>query len=286
VDVELFCDFPKEAYVNSKIADIEKTIVKRTGSLRIQPGANISYRAVPSDKTGKDYADANGTMDLLKVAHIDTCAGSGSITPSTNVSQVYGNIKALVDRFEIFSKCTRSYVPHTDLRKDDVIAVSTLLAFGHYTLSYEDVARYDEEEDGDHKTLSVVVSSRKLNVIEGNYDITLKLRTNYVELSYTKRQNLAEDILASQCDRNCYEVATQQSVDNTMLKLAYAGLYGHEAISPDNTGCWVEPSSCFGYSIKKIGDVCTDNEECKTECCHGDYWFWGTKKCAEASSCS
>merc|ERR1719461_1485874 len=48
VDVELFCNFPSEEYVNTKIANIESTIVKRSGSLRIQPGANISYLEVPS----------------------------------------------------------------------------------------------------------------------------------------------------------------------------------------------------------------------------------------------
>merc|ERR1712050_534079 len=144
------------------------------------------------------------------------------------------------------TKCTKVYVPNRDedgnpkMRKDDIIAIVTEPLAGHFTLSYEDVSQYQEyiDEHGT-KTLVAIISSRKENVIEGNYDVTVQLFTNgTVRLAYTKRQNLAEWVLDAGIDRAGYIIVTQQSVDRTMLKLAYAGRYGPEALSED-TGCFV-----------------------------------------------
>lgn len=292
-DVDLYCDFPRDEDVFDKIDALEDSIVKRSSSITLRPNRPIHYQAVPSSRTGQDLYDAlqagNG-MDSLKAGHLDSCNSDAAFPSAATAAEIYENIKAMVDGFDIFSKCTKVYARKNEhgiakIKKDDVIAVSTLIALGHYSLSYEDVAHYDEEVNGNERTLSVVVSSRKENVIEGNYDITLSLRGDYVELTYTKRQNLAEALLASQCDHNCYEVATQRSVDLTILKLAYAGLYGPSAVSFDNSGCRQDTSSCKGFSTLQLGDICSDHEQCQTSCCKRTAIFQWNKVCVDAASC-
>lgn len=292
-DVDLYCDFPSEDDVLSKIKNIESSIVKRKASIVLKPSEKIVFKEVPADKTGEDLKEAlkaDKDMESLKEDHVDSCHGDPSWPAVATAKEIYDNIKSMVDSFDIFSKCTKVYIAKdatgkAQIAKDDVMAISTLLAFGHYSLSYEDIAHYDEVVDGENRTLSVVVSSRKENVIEGNYDITVALRDDEVTLTYTKRQNFAESLLSSQCDDNCYKVATQQSVDLTILKLAYAGVYGTAAISFDNTGCRKDTSTCKGYSTKKIEDTCKDHEECSSDCCQRPKWHSWNKECVASSEC-
>jgi len=266
---QVYHKFPEDQDMETQIANIESTIVKQSGLVKIRLDQSISYRQVPSHKSAQDYEDANRSMDKLKIDHQDSCAGNK--TSVATVTQIYNNVKQMVDAFDIFSKCSKSYVPQGKLRKDGVIAVAVELSNKLFSVSFEDVAHYEEDTDGNHKTLTVVVTSRKENVIEGNYDLTVKLRDDHVEFSYTKRQNLAGAALSHLVTTDAYEVMTQQSVDNTILKLAYAGLFGRTAV--DFGGCFVEDNHCGHYSTKENGDTCTEDVQCKTGCCKYKRWY-------------
>merc|ERR1711879_1019968 len=105
------------------------------------------------------------------------------------------------------------------------------------------------------------ITSRKENVIEGNYDVTVQLFANQtVRLAYTKRQNLAEWVLQSGISHAGYIIATQDSVDRTMLKLAYAGRYGPEALDEDS-GCYVR-EYCTDYFTLQLGESCDEDKQC------------------------
>merc|ERR1712232_598467 len=191
----------------------------------------MGIRVLPDGVEASDL-DGKDVSDLLE-PHQDTCAGH--LQPKSG-EEVYNNIKSYVDTFDIYTKCTKVYVPNRDengkpqMRKDDIIAIVTEPLAGHFTLSYEDVAQYQEYVDNEGtKTLTAIISSRKENVIEGNYDVTVSLFQNQtVRLAYSKRQNLAEWLLDQGISRAGYIITTQDSVDRTMLKLAYAGHYGPE----------------------------------------------------------
>merc|ERR1711971_215828 len=265
-DVDLYCSWPNEDSVIQKITEQKKNIVKISATAFINPTGELDVRELASTATGADLADGK-TIDELMQKHMDTCAGT-SFAKAVSGEDIYNNIKAIVDRFDIYSKCTQVYVPRqvnglARMQKDDVIGISTEVAYGFFSLSFEDVSEYKEYTDNEGtKTLIAIISSRKENVIEGNYDIELRLFTNgTVRLGYTKRQNLAEAVLRHAISFDAYKITTQQSVDRTILKLAYAGRYGAASID-DGAGCYVR-ELCTGYLTKVEGEKCEDDEQCK-----------------------
>jgi len=276
VDVTLSCTFPDEKVVFATLAAQEKKVVKLSSSALIFPDmqGGLDIKELKEGASGEMLAKK--AVSELLVKHTDTCKGT-AFKPEKDGRKIYDNIKSLVDGFDIYSKCTKVYVGRNDpvtgrakMQKDDIVAISTELAFGHFSLSYEDVTQYKEFVDKDGtKTLVAIISGRKENVIEGNYDIVLKLfKNNTVLLDYTKRQNLAEGILEYGTSHNGYRISTQASVDKTIEKLAYAGLYGLDALH-DTKGC-MKREFCSGYLTKAPGDPCTDDEQCKTNYCKKD----------------
>jgi len=169
-------------------------------------------------------------------------------------------------------------VPHQvegtpQMRKDDIIVIVTEPSPGFFTTSYEDVTQYQEYVDlKGTKVLTAIITSRKENVIEGNYDVTLKLfKDGSVELSYVKRQNLAEALFEKATTKEGYMVATQDSVDRTVLKLAYAGSYGLDALD-EASGCF-ERKWCNDYFTRSEGQTCETGTQCKAgECKKTKNW--------------
>jgi len=285
MDVDVSCGFPPEGKVEANIKDREAETVKICSETYIKPGtADLNIRTLPDDFKTKNFK--NGGISDYLVPHADTCSGS---FPAQSGVDVYNNIKAKLDMFDIYTKCTKVYVPNKDengvpqMRKDDIIAIVTEPFPGHFTLSYEDVAQYQEYTDSDGtKTLLAIISSRKENVIEGNYDVTVQLFANdTVRLAYTKRQNLAEAVLRMGTSKKGYIVATQDSVDRTMLKLAYAGRYGDGALD-GKSGCYAR-KWCTNYFTKEAGEACTEDHHCKSgKCYKNNRWclFRCARRCA------
>lgn len=288
-DVKLFCKFPEKEKVFAQFVEAEERIVSLTSTALITPGsgdqkARLDFFELHGKANEQDLNeklkqlgehDLQAAMGTLMVPHEDACANSSSFSPAETTTEIFNNIKSMLDEFDIFSKCTKSYVKrmrngHPQVQKDDVIAVSTELAAGMFSLSFEDVSYYREATelvDGEpERALSLVVSSRKENVIEGNYDVSVRIRNGKVRMEYTKRQNLAEKVLRSGITHNGYAISTQKSVDFTLMKLAYAGLYGRTSVG--NGGCYVEPAwSCADYARLKGGEKCSYDLECESESC-------------------
>jgi hypothetical protein len=267
-DVDVSCSFPPESVVTSAIHEREANIVKISSDTFITPEmSHLEILVLPDDAEAADL-ESKDVSEIL-VPHNDSCAGR--FQPKSG-ADVYNNIKAYVDTFDIYTMCTKVYVPNQvngvpKMRKDDVIAIVTEPFPGHFTLSYEDVAQYEEYIDSENtKTLIAIITSRKENVIEGNYDVKVQLFANQtVRLAYTKRQNLAERILDLGISHTGYVIATQDSVDRTMLKLAYAGRYGPEALD-ENLGCYVR-KYCTDYFTLAIGEACNYDRQCSTGKC-------------------
>jgi hypothetical protein len=268
--------------VREAIKDREDQIVKISSETWITPDMAsldidvLREGAEASDLQGKDISE-------MLVRHQDSCAGK---LPTKSGQDVYDNIKAYVDTFDIYTKCTKVYVPNQEngkpkMRKDDIIAIVTEPISGHFTLSYEDVAQYQEFVDNEGtKTLQAIITSRKENVIEGNYDVTVQLFVNQtVRLAYTKRQNLAESLMQAGISHEGYIITTQDSVDRTMLKLAYAGRYGPEALD-EETGCYVR-KWCTDYFTLQVGDACHDDKQCATGKCQKNNW-WCVLNCGKS----
>jgi len=298
MDVDVSCGFPPEEKVTQSIRKREAGIVKVTSETYIGPFGpldmpdHLDIRVLPDGAQGSDLDDKD-VRELL-VPHQDTCARSFAAKSGVDV---YNNIKSYVDTFGIFTKCTKVYVPNQEngipkMRKDDIIAIVTEpypghTHAGHFTVSYEDVAQYQEYVDSEGtKTLLAMVTSRKESVIEGNYDIKVQLFTNQtVLLTYTKRRHLAEWVLDADISHAGYIIAThiiatQGSVDRTMLKLAYAGRYGPEALDEDS-GCYAR-EYCLDDFTLQIGEVCSEDQQCATGKCRKEnrWCLWGcTFKC-------
>jgi len=297
-DVKLFCKFPSEDFVLEKIHEQERQVLKQSGTAILQPGmAKLELRELRSNATAKDL-DADGSnvdgdpLSMLMVPHIDDCAQEGTVTPAQSGLQIYENIKAVVDTFDIYSRCTKAYVTRTDphsgipkMQKDDIIAISTEMAAGFFSLSFEDVTQYSEYTDQDGtKTLTAIISSRRENVIEGNYDVVVQLfKDGHVQIDYTKRQNLVPWLLKNGVSSNGYKIMTQQSVDATIRKLAYAGLYGSTVF--EHGGCY-KHESCSDYETLDIGDTCAYDMECKSHLCDKVsplcFWWGCDRVCAAA----
>jgi hypothetical protein len=296
MDVDVSCGFPPESQVVTSIHDREAAIVKLSSETFIVPDmASLNIRVLKPGTQASDLGAidvSNSDVSKFLKPHQDACSAFGTTFPVNSGQAVYDNIKKFVDSFDIYTKCTKVYVPNKEngmpkMRKDDIIAIVTEPLAGHFTLSYEDVAQYEEYVD-EHgtRTLVAIISSRKDNVIEGNYDITVQLFKNHtVRLAYTKRQNLAEALLKLGNDlvnggRAGYILTTQDSVDKTMLKLAYAGRYGPAALD-ENSGCY-QREHCIDYFRLQIGDVCAADKECATgKCEYETRWcLWNcTKRC-------
>merc|ERR1712032_1554352 len=256
----------------------EARIVKISSETYITPNmSNLDIQVLPD---GTQAADLEGKeVSELLTPHLDTCAG---VFAEKSGADVYNNIKSFIDKFDIYTKCTKVYVPNEvggipQMRKDDIIAIVTEPIPGHFTLSYEDVAQYQEYIDSDGTTtLNAIITSRKENVIEGNYDVTVQLFQNQtVRLAYTKRHNLAEEVMTWLVTKANYIITTQDSVDRTMLKLAYVGRYGPEAIDEDS-GCY-ERKWCTEYATLHIGETCESDQQCVTQNCQSQCacsWCW------------
>lgn len=286
LDVDVTCGFPPQDKVIDQIRKREKDIVKISSETYISPDmSSLDIKVLPDGAVESDLEGVD-VSELLE-PHQDSCTDQ---MPPKNGEDVYNNIKSYVDTFDIYTKCTKVYVPNQEngkpqMRKDDVIAIVTEPLAGHFTLSYEDVAQYEEYVDSEGtKTLTAIISSRKENVIEGNYDVTVQLFQNQtVRLAYVKRQNLAEGLLDLGISRAGYIITTQSSVDRTMLKLAYAGRYGPEALD-ENSGCYVR-QYCTDYFTLQVGDPCAEDKQCATGKCEktNKWCFWGCDyKCAAA----
>merc|ERR1712032_92882 len=135
------------------------------------------------------------------------------------------------------------------------------------------MGQYQETVDNEGtKILSLIISSRKENVIVGNYGVTLRLfKNDTVGLAYSKRQNLAEKVVAAGISHRDYIITTQRSVDNTIRKLAYAGLYGPASLG-DDTGCYVY-RMCPDWQTLDVGEACENDEQCITNNCKKVKWW-------------
>mmetsp|Transcript_84662 Transcript_84662/g.132249 ORF Transcript_84662/g.132249 Transcript_84662/m.132249 type:complete len:369 (-) Transcript_84662:36-1142(-) len=288
-DVKVYHKFPDEEKMMTKLEHIEERILKLTGEATLwgaraaAEAFNLSNRMefmeISDDATENDLAeefeknggDLPAAVSQFFVQHQDQCMGDNKFPAAHSPEQIFNNIKAVVDTFNIFTKCTKSYVKRIEdgrpqIRKDDVIAVSTELASGVFSRSFEDVSQYQEYYDHEGvRHLIAIVSSRKENVIEGNYDIVVRQYPDRVHLQYTKRQNLAEPVLRRGITKNGYAIVTQHSVDKTIRKLAYAGLYGGMAIE-FGAGC-MDQVDCVEYEMKDIGEKCKYSMQCKSHSC-------------------
>jgi hypothetical protein len=280
-DVSLFCKFPDTDAVLGQIQKAEQRILSLTSIAVLTPGnttsIGLNVKELDSTKTENDFARAlheqhgvvRHAITTLMKRHDDVC--KGTFPPAQSAEEIYNNIKSLLDRFDIYSKCTKTYMTRIPIQKDDIVAISTELAAGMFALSYDDVSQYKEvielRKGGvPVKTLTMIISSRKENVIEGNYDVEVSLEGDEVVLQYTKRQNLAEKILELGISRNGYAFNTQRSVDSTLHKLAYAGLYGPDAVSDE--GCYGRPESkCAEYNTFESGEACQHDLQCQSNKC-------------------
>jgi len=290
-DVELFCKFPTEEMVFKRIEHDEQRILSFTSIAFLRPAAEhgpMNFWELQDAASEEDLnlklteiggTDLQAAIGQLMREHEDTCAGNEKFPPAASVDEIFNNVKSLVDEFDIFTKCTQTYVKRRgstgrpQLRKDDVVAIATELAHGMFSLSYDDVAQYEEytslENGKPIRTLKMVISSRKENVVEGNYDIQMRIEDDKVRVEYRKRQNLAEPKLQAGITHNGYAIVTQQSIDSTLRKLAYAGVYGRAALS--DGGCYTEPNAekwgCAEYGSLNKGDACKYGMQCKSGEC-------------------
>lgn len=262
----------------------ERRIVSLSSVAVLMPGEEapvLRMKEIDSKQTEQDFAkamavnnnDVEVAMTNLMKPHDDVCRNT-TFAPARSAEAIYANIKKLLDTFDIYSKCTKTYMKRVPIQKDDVVAISTELAAGMFGLSYEDVAQYKEaielQNEKPVKTLTLIVSSRKENVIEGNYDVEVSLDEGMVILKYTKRQNLAEKVLEMGISRNSYAIKTQRSVDSTLHKLAYAGLYGPDAVS--DGGCYTKPNSkCAEYNTFESGEECQYDLQCQSNKCNDHF---------------
>jgi hypothetical protein len=280
-DVSLYCKFPDSEAVLEEIEKVESRVVSLTSIAVLTPGNDTSIglnvKQIDSAQAQQDIekvlAETDGVLQhaisTFMRPHVDMCKGS-SFGPAQNAEQIYNNIKLYLDRFDIYGKCTKTYVKRVPIQKDDVVAISTELAAGMFALSYEDVSQYKETVELRNgkpvKVLTMIISSRKENVIEGNYDVVVSVEGDEVVLQYTKRQNLAEKMLVKGITHNKYAIRTQRSVDSTLLKLAYAGLYGGDALSDE--GCYGTPKSkCAEYGMFEKGEACQHDLQCESGKC-------------------
>jgi len=145
MDVDVSCGFPPDEKVHEQIREREAKIVKISSETLITPEMDeLDIDVLRDGAQASDLADKS-VSDLLE-PHEDTCAG---VMPAQTGEAVYNNIKAYVDTFDIYTKCTKVYVPNTEngkpkMQKDDIIAIVTEPFPGHFTLSYEDVAQYQD----------------------------------------------------------------------------------------------------------------------------------------------
>jgi len=298
-DVKLFCKFPTEDFVVKGILKQQQHVVQHTGRATVYPGMDRLVLTELSSNTTEEDVAMKGIHDGMMVPHIDKCASSTEHAPETSGAQIYQNIKALLDTFDIYTRCTKAYVVNKDnegrpkMVKDDIIAISTEMAAGFFSLSYEDVTQYQEYEDKDGtKILEVIISSRKDNIIEGNYNVIVRhFKDDYiknndkVEIEYTKRQNLVPWLLKKGISHNGYTIMTQQSVDVTIRKLAYAGLYGAGSVESAKDGGCFPYVKCADYETLDTGDICVYDMECKSHSCNKVssmcFWWGCERKCAE-----
>ena len=203
----------------------------------------------------------------------------------TDLETVYARIKANVDRLNIFTDYTHVYVPGELIYKDQIVAVSTSLTDGVYSLSFEDVAEYIELELADGgRFYRVVVTTRQENVVDGNYDITLHL-TNpgtadaQLEVYYVKRQNLVGAISwinGIMFPAEDYVKSTRASVENTIARLTALG-FDYPIPTPIDEVPWCEmqydsyTTGC-DYSWNKCG---SGYSEVSSTSCKLGWWDFG-----------
>lgn len=306
-DVKVYHKFPDEHKMMTKLQHVEDRILKLRGEAKLWADTTLEagiaaedrmvFSEMDEDTTEEDLSEEYGKLkyrgdlqtaiNTFTVPHEDQCVKNSTFPAAKTPKEIFDNIKAVVDTFNIFTKCTKAYIRrHVDgkpkIEKDDVIAIATEIASGVFVRSFEDISQYQEYVDSEGvRHLVVIVSSRKENVIEGNYDVVLRQYPDHVDLQYTKRQNLAEPVLRRGITRKGYAIVTQQSVDRTIRKLAYAGLYGPAAIE-FGTGC-MKQDYCVDYEIKKIGEKCKYSMQCESHSCKRT-GFGRKRKCIERTS--
>lgn len=136
----------------------------------------------------------------------------------------YLRIKDAVMRWDIYGGDTRVYIPGKMIKQGDIIGISTRLTSGAYSLSYEDVSEIAEVESDGFTQLIACVTTRQVNVVDGNYSVQVKLfpESGDIELYYQKRQNLVPAILkagAKSKGAEYYKQRTETSVQNTIDRL-------------------------------------------------------------------
>jgi hypothetical protein len=200
------------------------------------PGIEVTQALPTEAHVLEKLREQRKTVVAIPRAAAITAAHRGSQTPA----QVYNALRNEILQWNIFDpKQTRMYFEDGKafIEKDMITGVSTsLVDNGAFSLSFEDVSEQDEIDTDNFRRLRIVVTTREENVVDGNYDIELKLwyrpgvgRTGQrekgdVELYYQKRQSCLYFILRLGVGgHEAYRAYTEKSVMASTRRLLEAG---------------------------------------------------------------